>query len=75
MTDDAEVISKERDQIFIMKGKKEIEKAFADHLASIDSSYHLKVFPTVPLILLEKEKLLKMDLDIMILMLNKTENG
>ena len=41
-TDDAEVISKTATQTFKNKGKKEIEKSFADYLALFDTVYSFK---------------------------------
>jgi ketosteroid isomerase-like protein len=46
-TDDAQVISKTNNQNFESKGKKEIEKAFADYLALFDIVYHLNGQQTV----------------------------
>ena len=46
-TDDAEVISKTANQTFKNKGKKEIEKSFADYLALFDIVYHLNGQQTV----------------------------
>ena len=46
-TDDAEVVSKTANQTFSSKGKKEIEKAFADYLALFDIVYHLNGQQTV----------------------------
>ena len=46
-TDDAEVISKTATQTFYSKGKKEIEKVFADYLALFDIVYHLNGQQTV----------------------------
>ena len=46
-TDDAQVISKANNQTFESKGKKEIEKAFADYLALFDIVYHLNGQQTV----------------------------
>ena len=46
-TDDAEVISKSGGKTFTSKGKKEIEKAFADYLALFDIVYHLNGQQTV----------------------------
>ncbi len=46
-TDDAHVISKTNNQTFDSKGKKEIEKAFADYLALFDIVYHLNGQQTV----------------------------
>ncbi len=46
-TDDAQVISKTNNQTFDSKGKKEIEKAFADYLALFDIVYHLNGQQTV----------------------------
>ena len=46
-TDDAEVISKTATQTFKNKGKKEIEKSFADYLALFDIVYHLNGQQTV----------------------------
>ena len=46
-TDDAQVISKTNNQTFDLKGKKEIEKAFADYLALFDIVYHLNGQQTV----------------------------
>ena len=46
-TDDAEVISKTAKQTFKNKGKKEIEKSFADYLALFDIVYHLNGQQTV----------------------------
>ena len=46
-TDDAEVVSKTATQTFCSKGKKEIEKAFADYLALFDIVYHLNGQQTV----------------------------
>ena len=46
-TDDAQVISKTNNQNFESKGKKEIEKAFADYLALFDIVYHLNWQQTV----------------------------
>ena len=45
--DDAEVISKSGGKTFTSKGKKEIEKAFADYLALFDIVYHLNGQQTV----------------------------
>ena len=46
-TEDAEVISKTANQTFHTKGKKEIEKSFADYLALFDIVYHLNGQQTV----------------------------
>ena len=46
-TDDAEVISKADGKIFTSKGKKDIEKAFADYLKLFDVVYHLNGQQTV----------------------------
>ena len=46
-TDDAEVISKVDGKIFQTKGKKDIEKSFADYLALFDIVYHLNGQQTV----------------------------
>ena len=46
-TQDAEVISKTANQTFHTKGKKEIEKSFADYLALFDIVYHLNGQQTV----------------------------
>ena len=46
-TDDAEVISKTATQTFHSKGKKEIEKTFADYLALFQIVYHLNGQQTV----------------------------
>ena len=46
-TEDAEVISKTANQTFHAKGKKEIEKSFADYLALFDIVYHLNGQQTV----------------------------
>ena len=46
-TDDAEVISKADGKTFKSKGKKEIEKAFADYLKLFDVVYHLNGQQTV----------------------------
>ena len=46
-TDDAEVVWKTATQTFCSKGKKEIEKAFADYLALFDIVYHLNGQQTV----------------------------
>ena len=46
-TEDAEVISKTANQTFHTKGKKEIEKSFADYLALFDIVYHLNRQQTV----------------------------
>ena len=46
-TDDAEVISKADGKTFKSKGKKDIEKAFADYLKLFDVVYHLNGQQTV----------------------------
>ena len=46
-TDDTEVVSKTATQTFCSKGKKDIEKAFADYLALFDIVYHLNGQQTV----------------------------
>ena len=46
-TDDAEVISKTDGKTFKSKGKKDIEKAFADYLKLFDVVYHLNGQQTV----------------------------
>ena len=46
-TDDAEVISKADGKTFVSKGKKDIEKAFADYLKLFDVVYHLNGQQTV----------------------------
>ena len=46
-TDDAEVISKTATQTFHSKGKKEIEKTFADYLSLFQIVYHLNGQQTV----------------------------
>ena len=46
-TEDAEVISKTANQTFHTKGKKEIEKSFADYLSLFDIVYHLNGQQTV----------------------------
>ena len=46
-TDDAEVISKVDGKTFKTKGKKDIEKSFADYLALFDVVYHLNGQQTV----------------------------
>ena len=46
-TDDAEVISKTKDQTFKSKGKDEIYKAFSGYLALFDIVYHLNGQQTV----------------------------
>ena len=46
-TDDAEVISKVDGKTFQTKGKKDIEKSFADYLALFDTVYHLNGQQTV----------------------------
>ena len=46
-TDDAEVISKTKDQTFVSKGKEEISKAFSSFLALFDIVYHLNGQQTV----------------------------
>ena len=46
-TDDAEVISKTGGKTFKSKGKKDIEKAFADYLKLFDVVYHLNGQQTV----------------------------
>ena len=46
-TEDAEVISKTANQTFHTKGKKEIEKSFADYLVLFDIVYHLNGQQTV----------------------------
>ena len=46
-TDDAEVISKTGGKTFVSKGKKDIEKAFADYLKLFDVVYHLNGQQTV----------------------------
>ena len=46
-TDDAEVISKADGNVFRSKGKKDIEKAFADYLKLFNVVYHLNGQQTV----------------------------
>ena len=46
-TEDAEVISKTKDQTFKSKGKEEISKAFSGYLALFDIVYHLNGQQTV----------------------------
>ena len=46
-TDDAEVHSKNGDNVFVSKGKTDISKAFADFLALFDVVYHLNGQQTV----------------------------
>ena len=46
-TDDAEVHSKNGDNVFVSKGKADIGKAFADFLALFDVVYHLNDQQTV----------------------------
>ena len=87
-TDDAEVISKTATQTFHSKGKKEIEKTFADYLALFQIVYHLNGQQTVEIngdhatgisycfvTLIGDGKKIKVVYVIMILMLRKMENG
>ena len=46
-TEDAEVVSKSGDQVFVSKGREEIGKAFSGFLALFDVVYHLNGQQTV----------------------------